>query len=343
MSTLRSKWESPSNIALVKYWGKQPEGVQLPANASISFTLSESKTITAIDVSPAEQREVKIWLDGDLKPDFLPKIETFFDRIAEQFPWLDTSLIHIDTKNTFPYGTGIASSASSMSALALCICDIAVQRHELQESEMMSKASEIARLGSGSACRSIYAPLAEWGRHYDFEGSSDDFATPFIDVSPLFKDFCDTILLVDSGQKEVSSTIGHALIENHPFGEKRFELATVNMSKIKSALENGDLDSFMKVVESEALMLHALMMTSDPYFILMKANTLAIIEKIWAERGKNKRKWCFTLDAGANVHFLYPAEDEQIAKSFVDKELKQYCQNGLYICDRIGSGPNKLI
>jgi diphosphomevalonate decarboxylase len=89
-------------------------------------------------------------------------------------------------------------------------------------------------------------------------------------------------------------------------------------------------------------MLHALMMSSDPYFILMKPNTLAIIEKIMDQRKQKQNSFVFTLDAGANVHFLYSKEDENEALSFIQSELIGFCDQGRYICDQVGRGPEKL-
>jgi diphosphomevalonate decarboxylase len=153
-----------------------------------------------------------------------------------------------------------------------------------------------------------------------------------------FKNYQDAILLVDKGEKQVSSTVGHDLMHNHPYANKRFEQAHENLSKIKTILENGNLDEFIKIVESEALTLHAMMMTSMPYFILMKPNTLEIINKIWKFRNENNIPVCFTLDAGANVHVLYPENDKEIILQFIKDELVGYCQNGQYICDEIGFG-----
>ena len=121
-----------------------------------------------------------------------------------------------------------------------------------------------------------------------------------------FKNYQDTILLVDKGEKQVSSTVGHDLMHNHPYAERRFAQAHENLSQIKSILSSGNVAEFIKIVESEALTLHAMMMTSMPYFILMKPNTLEIINKIWKFRNETQIPVCFTLDAGANVHVLYP-------------------------------------
>lgn len=340
--SIKVAWQSPSNIALIKYWGKKKEGVQLPANASISFTLSSCYTETHLSFNEDEDFGVKVSVEGKSEPAFEPKILKFFDRIEASFPFIKAGSYVIDTKNTFPHSSGIASSASGMSALALCICSIAKQKGLLKEEDFYSTASELARLGSGSACRSVYGPLASWGEHPSISGSTDLYATSFSGVHEVFKDFGDTILLVHKGEKSISSTVGHGLLDGHPFAAERYNVAQNNLTELLNVLRAGDLDRFISIVESEALMLHAMMMSSDPYFILMKPNTLAIIELIWKKRNEDGKKWLFTLDAGANVHFLYPKADEQEAIKFVDNELTPYCQDGAYICDQVGNGPKEL-
>jgi diphosphomevalonate decarboxylase len=131
-------------------------------------------------------------------------------------------------------------------------------------------------------------------------------------------------------------------MHNHPFAEQRFNQAHQNLSILKNILINGDLNEFIKIVESEALTLHSMMMTSMPYFILMKPNTLEIINKIWKFRNETKIPVCFTLDAGANVHILYPENVRVETLQFIQNELVGYCQNGHYICDQIGEGSIKL-
>jgi diphosphomevalonate decarboxylase len=201
----------------------------------------------------------------------------------------------------------------------------------------------LARLGSGSACRSIEGDLIVWGTHKDIGGSSDLFGVKYpFKVHQNFKSYQDTILLVDKGEKQVSSTIGHNLMHNHPFAARRFEQAHENMSKLIDIFKSGDLDAFLKIVESEALTLHAMMMTSMPYFILMKPNTLEIINKIWAYRTETNSKVCFTLDAGANVHVLYPESEKDAVLEFIKLELAPFCQNGHYICDQIGFGAQHI-
>ena len=114
---------------------------------------------------------------------------------------------------------------------------------------------------------------------------------------------------MDEGQKQVSSTTGHGLMHEHPFAKHRFKQAHTNLDKLITVLEKGDLEGFIEIVEREALTLHAMMMTGQPYFMLMKPDTLSIIEKVWAFRKSTKTPLCFTLDAGANVHLLYPQRE----------------------------------
>lgn len=348
-------WSSPSNIALVKYWGKKEN--QIPENPSISFTLDACKTITTLRFQKKEDDSnfsFEVFLDGKNQDDFKPKIETFFKRIQDYVPFLRDFHFVIETANTFPHSSGIASSASGMSALALCLMSIEKQLIEsnvsLSAVERLfdndyfnQKASFLARLGSGSACRSIEGDLIVWGNHKNIEGSSDLFGIKYpYKVHENFKNYQDTILLVDKGEKQVSSTIGHNLMHNHPFAEQRFVQAQANLSRLIGVFKTGDLKTFIEIIESEALTLHAMMMTSVPYFILMKPNTLEIINKIWKFRQQTGSNVCFTLDAGANVHVLYPEKEADLVLKFIQNELVAHCQNGHYICDRIGFGAKQL-
>ncbi len=339
-------WKAPSNIALVKYWGKKEN--QIPANPSISFTLDACATTTSITYTRLENSaadfQFELYFEGTLKEDFKPKIHTFFKRTERFLPFLKNYEFTIETSNSFPHSSGIASSASGMAALALCLMSIEKKiRPDIKDDFFYKKASFLARLGSGSACRSIEGDLIQWGSSPHIPNSSDLFGIHYpFEVHGNFRNFHDTILLVHKGQKTVSSTVGHDLMHEHPFAKERFSQAHKNLDKLKSIFASGDLNSFMEIVESEALTLHAMMMTSLPYFILMKPNTLEIINRIWAFRDATKTPICFTLDAGANVHVLYPESAKEKAIQFIQDELVAYCENGHYICDRIGKGAKQL-
>lgn len=335
------RWSAPSNIALVKYWGKKDN--QVPANPSVSFTLRKCRTVTSVAFSRKAddgQFSFELLFDGQPKEDFKPKILNFLERTTAYLPFLKQYHFTIDTTNTFPHSSGIASSASGMAALAMNFMSIEKALNpEMSDDYFYQKASFLARLGSGSACRSIKGNIVVWGQHYGTAGSSDLFGIPL--PSPaheIFDNYRDTILLVDKGEKQVSSTIGHALMHGHPFAAQRFEQAQQNLSLITAALQTGDLDAFIRIVESEALTLHAMMMSSQPYFILMKPNTLEIINSIWKFRTETKIPVCFTLDAGANIHLLYPESHSDSVLQFIKDKLVGYCENGQYICDEIGTG-----
>jgi diphosphomevalonate decarboxylase len=338
------EWSAPSNIALVKYWGKKER--QIPANPSISFTLKNCKTITKLEVVKKTENNdfsFELLFEGKPKEDFKPKIQNFFERIESYCPFLKEYHFKIDTQNTFPHSSGIASSASGMAALAMNIMSLEKAINpSISDEYFYAKASFLARLGSGSACRSIKGEVVVWGNHAEISGSSDLFGVEFSAIHSNFKNYQDTILLVDKGEKQVSSTVGHDLMHNHPFAERRFAQAHENLSQIKAILSSGNVEEFIKIVESEALTLHAMMMTSMPYFILMKPNTLEIINKIWKYRTDTQVPVCFTLDAGANVHVLYPENVKEHVLQFIQNELIEYCQNGQYIYDEIGNGAQNL-
>ncbi|MDT0606703.1 diphosphomevalonate/mevalonate 3,5-bisphosphate decarboxylase family protein [Croceitalea rosinachiae] len=339
-------WKAPSNIALVKYWGKKEN--QIPANPSISFTLDACTTRTTLSYSKlnraSDNFSFDLFFEGKKKEDFKPKINTFFQRIEKYIPFLKSYHFKIETSNSFPHSSGIASSASGMAALALCLMSIEKQINpQIKNTYFNQKASFLARLGSGSACRSIEGNLIQWGDYKAIPESSNLFGVKYpFEVHPNFKNFHDTILLVHKGQKTVSSTVGHELMHNHPFAQERFKQAHTNLDTLKEVISSGDLEKFIEVVESEALTLHAMMMTSLPYFLLMKPNTLEIINRIWSFRQATKTPICFTLDAGANVHILYPEKVKEKAIQFIQDELVAYCENGHYICDRIGNGAKKI-
>ena len=322
----------PSNIALIKYWGKY-EG-QIPANPSISFTLSNCKTETKMIFKSGEKFSVKTFLAGKEETKFSEKIEKYFRSIEKYLPWILQGSFVIETENTFPHSSGIASSASGFGAIAKCLMEMD-KAFSGKDFFDVKKASFLARLGSGSACRSVYDGLVVWGEVNEVEGSSDLYAVKYPDeeIHPIFRDFNDYVLLIHEGQKSVSSTVGHGLMNSNPYAERRFQEAIENFVPMKEILKSGDLQAFMKLVEHEALTLHAMMMMSDPAFILMQTGTLQVINRVWEFRKETNLPLFFTLDAGANVHLLFPSEKKAEISNFIETELLQYTQNGGIVRD----------
>lgn len=322
----------PSNIALIKYWGKYKD--QIPANPSISYTLNHCKTNTVMEFTANEDFSVQTFLAGNEEVKFAEKIEKYFKNIEQYLPWILKGRYIIRTENTFPHSSGIASSASGFGAIAKCLLALdETFTGKISEQESLKKASFLARLGSGSACRSLYNGLVVWGNTDEVEGSSDLFAVqyPNTEIHDIFRSFNDWVLLIHEGQKSVSSTVGHGLMNTNPYAERRFQEARENFVPMKEILKTGDMESFIKLVEHEALTLHAMMMMSDPAFILMKTGTLEVINKVWDFRKETGLPLFFTLDAGANVHLLFPADgSEEKVKTFIETELLQHTQkNGV--------------
>lgn len=256
-------------------------------------------------------------------------------------PWILKGRFIIRTENTFPHSSGIASSASGFGAIARYLMELdgifsGNAPDNQQPTTDNQKASFLARLGSGSACRSLYNGLVVWGETPEVEDSSDLFAVPFpeTEIHPVFRNFNDWVLLIHEGEKSVSSTVGHGLMDGNPYAERRFREAHESFEKLKIILQDGDLKRFIKLTEHEALTLHAMMMMSDPAFILMKSGTLEVINKIWKFRQETGLPIFFTLDAGANVHVLFPgvsqdfrAESQVEIENFITSELLQHTQN----------------
>ena len=326
----------PSNIALIKYWGKYEN--QIPANPSISYTLNHCRTNTTMEFVAEEDFSVQTFLSGNEEQKFAEKIEKYFKNIQQYLPWVLKGKYIIKTENTFPHSSGIASSASGFAAIAKCLMNLdEIFNSNNQQPEFTSqKASFLARLGSGSACRSLYEGLVVWGKTEEVEGSSDLFAVPYNndEIHPIFKNFNDWVLLIHEGQKSVSSTVGHGLMNTNPYAERRFQEAHENFTKLKTILSSGDMEGFIKLVEHEALTLHAMMMMSDPAFILMKTGTLEVINKIWDFRKITGLALFFTLDAGANVHLLFPNDiDNDRITDFIQTELIPLTQKGGVVKD----------
>lgn len=329
-------WRSPSNIAFVKYWGKK--GHQIPANPSLSMTLKECVTETKVTFIPHHALEVDLYLDEKKEDRFALKIKNYLESLVNELPLLKSVRVVVKTKNTFPHGTGIASSASGMSAFALGLADYL---HMLSGEEIndlfYKRAGHLSRLASGSACRSVYGGFTTWGASELFE-SSDKYATPF-EVHPEFSHLKDSILVVSAEEKSVSSRSGHGRMNEHPFAEARFLQAKNHFRSMVNALKSGDMETMGSILEAEAMSLHAMMMTSPETYMLMRPNTVAAIERIWAMRRETGLPLYFTLDAGPNLHLIYPEAFQHKIQTFIGHELSPLCHKIIH--DEVGDGPVK--
>lgn len=312
---------APSNIAFIKYWGKH--GRQFPMNESLSMTLKNCYT----------DMEVEYWLSDDIagvqnflfenknQETFKAKINRYLQSIQDVYPLARRLCLNIKSKNTFPHSAGIASSASAMAALgkALGIIEAEITGKKLE----ITRVSELARLASGSASRSVIPYYASWGKSTSIDQSSQNYAIAFKDFHHNFSEVGDSILIISDAEKPVSSTAGHQLMESHPFREARIEQARKNFKSLIQAMKEGDWRSFGAVLENEALTLHGLMMNSSPSFILLEAKTLDAIRLIREEREVDKElSLYFTIDAGPNLHLIYPLAQEKRVKRLIETKLK---------------------
>lgn len=340
-------WRAPSNIALIKYWGKKDH--QLPDNGSLSITLEHSSTTTSLSFRKKNTKEkktpLKYFFQDKKNLKFGEKIARLLDHLRPEMPFLADFELEFYSNNNFPHSTGIASSASSMGALALCLVSMEeiVNQKKLNKDDFFRRASSIARLGSGSASRSVFGGVVTWGEIPSVVNSSDEYAAPFpLPAESRLNQLRDAILIVSTKEKAVSSTSGHALMIDHPYREGRRLQANSNLQKMIEAIRNNDYQTIAAIAENEALSLHALLMTSSTDGLLLNANTLHLIEEIKQFRTKTAANLFFTIDAGPNLHLVYFEDQRELVLPLIQKSLLPYCEDGQWIDDRIGSGPIQL-
>ena len=342
MTNYTSSWLCPSNIALVKYWGKKPE--QLPMNPSLSFTLKQARTRTSVALTALRNRKLGFLFEGMESP-FAVRIEKYLNTLSIELPWINDFSFEIESENTFPHSAGIASSASAFGALALCLSDLNRQLTgaNLTDGKFVQAASRLARMGSGSASRSVYGGFAWWGKSAKLTGSTDCYAVPVSkQIHESYFALCDAVLLVDSRKKKISSSVGHGLMNNHPYQAARLVQANQAISQMLRFMKtDGNRMEFIALVEQEALSLHALMMSSTPSFLLLKPGSLEIMEQIRGFRQQTGLPVGFTVDAGPNIHLLYWKEDQEAVHDFIKNRLLCYTESGQWLDDRVGEGPVK--
>jgi diphosphomevalonate decarboxylase len=285
------------NIALIKYWGDRDASLHLPANDSISMNLDGLATRTTASLDPslsADQMEIN---GGVAAPADQARISAFLDHIRQLCD--RHGHFKVISQNNFPTGVGVASSASGFAALALAAtraCGL-----NLEETEL----SRLARLGSGSACRSIPAGFVEWQA-----GESHATSYAFSLAPPEHWALTDCIAVVSRISKSVASLQGHALAATSPLQNARLEGAPSRLETCRQAILERDFPSLARVVELDSDLMHAVMMTSSPPLLYWQPATLAVMQAVrkWRQAGLAV---CYTIDAGPNVHVLCPSEQAQ--------------------------------
>lgn len=302
------------NLALVKYWGKADEALNIPTNSSISVNLGGATTITTVRFDP-ELKGDCILINGQIAdPAAAGRVSRHLDHVREMaaLSWPAA----VESRNDFPTSAGIASSASAFAALALAASRAAGV--ELDDRQL----SILARRGSGSACRSIHGGWVEW-----VAGSSDKTSFARQIAPPDFWDIRILSVVLDGQAKAISSSAGHRAAWSSPFFLARLAMLPRMLSLVREALLTRDFDSLALVVEREAVSMHSIAMTgrledsdwlSGLYY--WRPETLALVHAVQAWR-KSGIGVCFTIDAGPNIHLLCEGSEQAALVARLDPLL----------------------
>jgi len=281
---------APSNIAFVKYWGNLVAELRLPFNGSLSMNLSAATTTTTVRFDPGLHVD-HVVIDGE------ERVGPAHARVAAHLDLVRaraaiSARARVESANSFPMGTGIASSASAFAALTLAAT--AAAGLDLSEREL----SALARRGSGSAARSIPGGFVEWHAAPSDAASFAESIAP-----PEHWDLRDIVAVVSRAHKRAGSTDGHAAAAHSPFFATRVAALQTELPRMRQALLDRDLETLGPAIEAEALALHAVAMTGRPPLLYWAPETIALIHEVHAWRRDGLAVW-FTLDAGPNVHLI---------------------------------------
>lgn len=286
----RATAEAGANIALTKYWGNANPDLRIPANDSVSITLDRTRTVTAVAFRP-DLPEDEVTVDGrPLTGPARERVSRHLDLLRERarVSWRARVVSH----NNFPAGAGIAASASGFAALTLA--GVAALGLDLSPRDL----SILARRGSGSAARSVFGGFVLL---HTSERDEDAFAEPL--YGPDWWDIRDLIVIVSRAEKAVPSGEGHHLAPTSALHRARIARVAELNRQLLDALARRDFTALGQAAEEDALLMHAVMMTSRPSLIYWLPETLAIIHWVLARRQAGIPVY-FTIDAGPNVHVL---------------------------------------
>ena len=283
------------NIAFIKYWGNRDDSLNLPANGSLSMNLAGLETRTTVEVN-AHLSADSLTLNGQtLTGAPLQRVSAFLDIVRSMAK--NNGYAHVTSANNFPTAAGIASSASAFAALSLA----ASKAYGLTLDE--AALSQLARRGSGSACRSVPGGFVEW------LSGEDDKTSYAVSIAPADHWLLtDCVAVVAAGHKEIGSTDGHTLASSSPLQTARLAQAEARLSVCRQAILQRDFAALADVMELDSNLMHAVMMTSTPPLFYWQPATLTIMHAVQAWR-KAGQEICYTVDAGPNVHVIYPEGD----------------------------------
>jgi len=278
-----------ANFALIKYWGKRDAKLNLPDVGSISITLDALWTRTRVELDPALDYD-RFELDGQPGAPGAGRVTALLDRMRE----IGGSRLraHVSSRNNFPTGAGLASSASGFAALVTA----ADRAYGL--GLPAARRSELARIGSGSAARSIFGGYVEMHRGRLPDGS-DSVAEPLAgaDDWPLEV----VIAVSDRGRKSVGSTEGmQRTAQTSPFYAAWVSNQPGDLAVARTAISARDFDALADVSEASALAMHGLAMSARPGLLYFNATTMECLHRVRQLRAEGVPVF-FTVDAGPQV------------------------------------------
>lgn len=308
-----NKWvRAHTNIALIKYWGKENEDLIIPKNNSLSLTLDAFYTDTSVTFGDT-LIEDELILDGD-KQDArtLGKVQRVLDEVRTMAGI--ESRARVESINHVPTAAGLASSASGLAALAGAASQAAGL--ELSDKEL----SKLARIGSGSASRSIFGGFAEWMKGTDHDSS---YAVPVDDAQ---WDIGMLFIIVNDAKKDVSSRDGmKRTVETSPFYDGWLKSLDADLSAMKQAVSDRDIEQVGQIAERNALKMHATTLGASPPFTYWTAESMKAMDAVRSLRKMGYTAY-FTMDAGPNVKIICRQSDlsalkQELSKTFGDEQL----------------------
>jgi diphosphomevalonate decarboxylase len=323
----------PSNIAFIKYWGKRPHAKQWPANDSLSMTLNQLATKTTARLSQADDHSLRLGDRVYTRQDKnLAKTFVHLDRLALRFGF--TSKLQIVSMNSFPMGAGIASSASGLAALTLAALMAWTDSRNWDDLERngcdRTLLADLARLGSGSACRSLFGGFVQWEAGPDED--SQRYASLFSDEHWALRD---TVVLFSSEQKSVGSTEAHELAWSSPLFIPRLSGLPERMELVKQTLGDRDIQALGLWLEVEALEMHAVIMTANQPVHYLNQDALQFIADLREARRQGEIHAYFTIDAGPNIHVIHEAGEHERLKLWLQRRFTA----DRLLHDSVGAGP----
>ena len=293
-----------SNIAFIKYWGVDDASINLPQTSSISMTLADAHTTTTVAwQADSKQTEDIIEIDGrTLMGEAGARLVRHLDRIRALAGTEQRA--RVASVNNFPMASGIASSASGFAALTVAACQ--ALSLELDATQL----SALARLGSGSASRSLFGGFVQWDRGADHETSVARMLFP-----PEHWALVDVVAIVSSAEKRVSSEGGHRIAATSPLNDARVAHVKTLLPDVERAIAERDLAKLGEPVEWDALAMHAVMQTGNPSLLYWQPGTLEVMQAVRQWRDEEGIAAYFTIDAGPNVHVLCTEADAPIVEA----------------------------